>query len=227
MEETQPVPQPAPDSAPRRKRLDKLHVSLIVILVLIVAIAASYWLIRYVIFPDRFSPVTLSEKEERVLDNKLHRLGVMTDRASTPADLAPEAYREDPERRRVIFTEKELNALLARNTDLASRLAIDLSDDLISAKALIDMDEDFPILGGQTLKVKAGAEVRFENQRPVVILKGVSIMGVPLPNAWLGNLKHIDLVNEFGQQPGFWKSFADGIETLKVEDGQLVVKLKE
>jgi hypothetical protein len=55
----------------------------------------------------------------------------------------------------------------------------------------------------------------------------VSVWGVPIPNAWLGGLKNVDLVGEFGGQEGFWKSFADGIEYVQVTDGQVVVKLKE
>ena len=52
-------------------------------------------------------------------------------------------------------------------------------------------------------------------------------MGVPVPNAWLGGLKNIDLVSEFGDTQGFWKSFAEGVDNIRVEEGKLVVKLKE
>ncbi|MFA7593574.1 MAG: hypothetical protein WCY26_07530, partial [Thiohalobacteraceae bacterium] len=61
----------------------------------------------------------------------------------------------------------------------------------------------------------------------VVVLKGVSLMGVPLPNAWIGGLKNIDLVQEFGAEQGFWKAFADGVEDIRVEDGRLKITLKE
>ena len=101
-------------------------------------------------------------------------------------------------------------ALPARYTDLARKLAIDLSDDLVSAKLLLPVDEDFPIMGGRILKVRAGAELAYRNGKPVVVLRGVSIMGVPIPNAWLGGLKNVDLVSEFGDA-GFWKAFSDGV----------------
>jgi hypothetical protein len=52
-------------------------------------------------------------------------------------------------------------------------------------------------------------------------------MGIPVPNAWLGNLKNIDLVQEFGGDQGFWKAFADGVEHIQVQNGQMVIKLKE
>ena len=104
---------------------------------------------------------------------------------------------------------------------------IDLSEDLASGKFLLPLDEDFPILGGKTLKISAGIELAFANDRPIVKLKGVSVMGIPVPNAWLGGLKNVDLINEFGQDEGFWKSFSDGVENIHIEEGSLVIKLKE
>ena len=52
-------------------------------------------------------------------------------------------------------------------------------------------------------------------------------MGVPLPNAWLGGLKNIDLIQEFGADPGFWKGFADGVAAIEVREGSLRIVLKE
>jgi hypothetical protein len=61
----------------------------------------------------------------------------------------------------------------------------------------------------------------------VVVLKGISLMGVPIPNAWLGGMKNIDLVAEFGGDPGFWKSFAAGVNNISVSEGKLFIELKE
>ena len=116
---------------------------------------------------------------------------------------------------------------MAKKTDLSEQIAIDLSTDLASVKAIIKLDEDFPFLGGKSLTVSAGAKLAYESGRPIVILKGVKLWGVPLPNAWLGDLKNIDLVKEFGGDEGFWQSFADGIEHIKVSEGVLNIKLKE
>jgi hypothetical protein len=98
---------------------------------------------------------------------------------------------------------------------------------LASGKLLVPLDEDFPILGGKTLKFSAGIELAFANERPIIKLRGVSIMGVPIPNAWLGGMKNVDVVKEFGQDEGFWKAFSDGVENIKVEESRLVIKLKE
>jgi len=212
---------------------------LLVVVVAILASAATVWVITHYVFPREFSPVQLSEKEQRVLDAKLERVEATTlgrprqagSPGTAPTDagkpLEPERYSEAGAKREVAFTERELNALLARNTDLARKLAVDLSQDMASAKLLIPLDPDFPILGGKTLKVTAGLELRYADHKPVVALTGVSVWGVPIPNAWLGGLKNVDLVGEFGGEEGFWKSFADGIEYVQVTDGQVIVKLKE
>ena len=141
--------------------------------------------------------------------------------------LAPEPYSEKDAVRQIQLTERELNALLAKNTDLAQKLAIDLSEDLASAKLLVPLDPELPILGGKTLKVTAGVELRYSNQKPMVILRGVSIWGVPIPNAWLGGIKNIDLVSEFGMEGGFWHTFAAGIKDIRIVDGRLSITLKE
>ena len=216
----------------RGGRFDALHVTLFVLLAIVVTAILSVWVWNTYIFPKHFNPVTLSAREERVLDDKLQRFerwGYKPDTAASTGvpPLQPEPYSEAGASREVTFSERELNALVAKNTDLAQKLAIDLSSDMVSAKLLVPLDPDFPILGGKTLKVTAGVGLAYHDGKPVVELKGVSIMGVPIPNAWLGNLKNIDLVKEYGQQQGFWKSFADGVDSLTVEDGRLRLKLKE
>ncbi|MFK7897035.1 MAG: arginine N-succinyltransferase [Myxococcota bacterium] len=140
--------------------------------------------------------------------------------------LRAERYSEDPSKREIGLNERELNALLAHNTDLAKKLAVDLSDDLASARLLIPVDPDFPVLGGRTLRVAAGLELKYGDGRPVVIVRGVSLMGVPIPNAWLGNLKNVDLVEQFGGGPGIWKAFSDGVEFVEIREGELKIKLK-
>ena len=117
--------------------------------------------------------------------------------------------------------------MVAKNTDLAEKVAIDLAENMVSIKLLIPLDPDFPFLGGKTLKVKAGAELAYREGRPVVKLKGVSIMGVPMPNAWLGGLKNIDLIREFGADEGFWKTFSAGVDSISVVEGFLKIQLKE
>lgn len=214
------------------------HVVWIVIATILLTAGATYWLVRSYIYAKDFEPVELSTQEQQKLDSKLRLLGydpgprsaAQAGAAGKETDeqwLRPERYGEAGARREVSFSERELNAMVANNRDLAKKLAVDLGDDLVSARILVPVDPDFPILGGKTLRVAAGVEMAFRDAKPVVVLRGVSIMGIPIPNAWLGGLKNIDLISEFGDQNGFWKSFADGVENIHVEEGSLKVRLKE
>nr|AFI78581.1 hypothetical protein ws633F6_0023 [uncultured bacterium ws633F6] len=218
------------------------HVLWIILATILITAGATYWAVRTYVFAKDFEPVVLKQKEVAVLKQKLERLGFSPEpganasdsKATAPANefdaegkLAPQAYSEVGAKREVSLSERELNSLLAKNTDLARKLAVDLSDDLMSAKLLLPVDPDFPVLGGKTLRVTGGLEVAYENNKPIVVLRGVSIMGIPVPNAWLGGMKNIDLVKEFSTSEGFWKAFADGVDNIHVEDGRLKIKLKE
>lgn len=210
---------------------------------MVLAIIATVFAIKFILFPGPFQPVTLSEKEEIQLEQKLaffedfssnstnkadiKTKDVTSSTTSKSNDLQPERYSEEGASRIINFTERELNSMVAKNTDLAEKCAIDLSKDMVSIKLLVPMDPDFPIMGGKTLKLKAGVELAYRESRPVVVIRGVSVMGVPMPNAWLGGLKNIDLVSEFGADEGFWKSFAAGIESINVVEGSLKIELKE
>ena len=202
----------------------------IILITVIISIVATVFVVNYYLFPRKFDSVELNQREEIVLNQKLKQFGLpalsQDDVKNTSTDsLEPEPYTEKGAKREISFSEKELNALLAKNTDLSDKLAIDLADNLISAKIIIPLDPDFPVFGGKTLKVNTGAELAYADGRPIVILKGVSIWGVPIPNAWLGNLKNVDLVNEFGGDEGFWKTFAEGVENIHVAEGELKIKL--
>lgn len=215
------------------------QIFMIVLLTMLITIGGTYWVLKSYIFTTHFTPVELDEKEEESLHEKLLSIGFLDDNTIDHPDsteeqeidhadfLKPEAYSEHNAPREITFTERELNALLAKNTDLAQKLAIDLANNLVSAKLLVPLEEDFPVLGGKTLRVNAGIGIAYQNDKPYIALKGISIMGIPIPNAWLGGIKNVDLVNEFGIDPGFWKSFSEGVENIQVTDGKIFIKLKE
>jgi hypothetical protein len=210
----------------------------IVATAMLLTIVATLLIVKIWFFPQPFEPVMLSQAEEQRLEQKLARFEQWDRGASAvrpalkrtgPAgeDLQPEAYSEAGASREIRLTEREINSMIAQNADLATRMAVDFSNDLVSVKMLIPIDPDFPLFGGKILKIKAGAELAFRQGQPVVILRGISVMGVPMPNAWLGGLKNIDLVQLFGTDPGFWRGFADGVAAIQVRDGSLLIVLKE
>jgi hypothetical protein len=217
---------------------------LIIAATMLVTAGLTFFIIRTYIFPSPLTPVSLNAKEEQQLDQKLTRLGWQveprsavtassgdsrtTDNVSADSDeLTPEAYREFDADRQVTFSEKEVNSMIGRNPDFAQRVAIDFSNNLASAKMLIPIPDDFPIMAGEILRVNTGLDIHLDaNRRPVVALVGVSLMGVPIPNAWLGNMKNVNLVGEFGDR-GFWNAFADGVDDIQIRDGELSIKLRK
>ncbi len=214
------------------------HIAWIVIGTILLTAAVTYWAVRTYIYARDFEPVVLNQTEQQQLNKKLVTLGYQPDPMQTNTNnkendfdthgrLIPQKYSEDAGSRDLSFSEKELNSLVASNTDMAKKLAIDLSQDLISTRILVPVDKDFPLLGGKTLRVSAGVEIAYKDGRPRVVLKGVTVMGVPIPNSWLGGLKNIDLISEFGDEQGFWKGFSEGVDNIHVEDGELKIKLKE
>ena len=199
-----------------------------------IAVVTTALIIKLYLFPSSFSPVALSPKETQQLAAKLEKFEGFNHSAkpkqsdqSKDGTLIPEKYSEEGASRDINFTERELNALVAKNTDLAKKLAIDLAENMVSVKLLVPLDPDLPLLGGQTLKIKAGTELAYRDGKPVIKLKGISLMGIPMPNAWLGGIKNIDLIKEYGAQNGFWKSFADGVDSIDVVEGRLSIRLKE
>jgi len=210
----------------------------IIALFFIVVITVSVWWIKHNLYANPFNPTKLNEREQQVLNTKLERLeqsfqkqgkfsGTRTDEEMTKGRLEPEGYIEDPARREIRISQKELNALIAKDEKAARQIAINLSDDMISLKLIIPVDKGFPFLGGKTLRLSCGVTLRHEAGKPVVALRGVSIGGIPIPNAWLGNLKNVDLVHEFNGQHGFWGTLSKGVEDIKVSNGSLSIKLRE
>jgi len=222
---------------PKKSRFGWHHVLVIAFIAIIVSALLSAWWVKKNIYASQFEPTRLSVKEQQVLDSKLAKLEVSAVKEKPPVrkakpyhpsrPLEPERYSEDDGKREISLSEKELNALIARDPETAKRVAIDLADDLISVKLLVPMDEDFPILGGKTLRLFFGVTLSYKENRPIVAIRGVSLGGVPLPSAWWGDIKNKNLVEEFGSEGGFWDQFSKGVEDIKIREGHLRIKLKE
>ena len=210
----------------------------ILVLLLSVLLVAAGLRIYYLMQVQQAAMATLTPVEQSVLDAKLARLreaAVGTaplaqeapdeeasgeEAAGQDAAVAPEIYQEDPERRYLRFTERELNAVIARDPALAGRAAVRLSPGQVSSSFLVDVPEDMPVVGGRRVRVQAGLQLVTEGDRVRARLLGVSVAGVPLPNAWLGGLKGADLLEGSGLG-----GFGAGIETVEVGEGWVALRL--
>ena len=203
--------------------------------VLVTALGTAWWVNQYV-FASMFEPTRLSVAEQQVLDTKMAPLlhpadaGSPTHQSSLPTTdtpLEPEPYSEKGMQRDIQLTEREVNALLAKDPEMAKHVAVNFSDDLVSVKFVVPINHEMPIVGGKMLKLHFGLALSYANGKPVVAMRGISVGGIPLPGSWWGDIKNTNLVEEFGGSGGFWDQFAKGVEDLKIQDGQLHVILKE
>ena len=217
------------------------QVLIIILLTALVSAGGMFWWAKRYLFAKELAPVALSVEETQQLDQKLQLLEEAAMGRDFPAapvegqvletadqDSNAEAYSEMSANREIELSEREVNALIAKNDpDAAKHFAVDLSKDLVSLKVIVPVDEDALIMGGKTIRIKMGVGARYDAGKLQLVLRGISLGGIPMPSAWLGDLKGKDFIQEFGENGGFWKQFSDGIEHLEVQDGRIKVKLRE
>jgi hypothetical protein len=211
------------------RRSSRLAWFLVGFLVLLLVLA-GVWIWQLTRVQMQTAPLT--EAEQLVLEAKFDRIrnAAYPERTATLPEAAPpedtggavqpEIYREDASQRQVRFTERELNALIAADPALAGRSAVRLSPGQLSASFRIDLPPDVPLMGGRSVRVQTGLQLATLDNRVEARLVGVSVGGIPLPNAWLGGLKGTDLLATSGLG-----SLGAGIETLSVGDGWLELQL--
>lgn len=207
-------------------------ISLVVLaLVLVLGLAGGGWY-WYYFHAKAFSPVELSKTEQQVVDGKLEIAGgdaVFAGDGVAEANDNPIILREE-DRRTIVFTEREINGVLHHNTDLAEKLYIDLKQDALVAKVIYPFEEETPIVGGKTLRLNVTMKMFLDEKGKLQFtLDDVSVGGVPLPNAWLFDMKDKNLIDldDGPNGSGLLKRIADGIADFKVENGQIRIRLKE
>jgi hypothetical protein len=99
-------------------------------IIIVVILIGSGYLLKQTLFPSVFNPVTLSNKETTTLNQKLQKLNLPTihnthktsNKSNITQTFTPRAYTEVGASQEVSFSEKEINAMIAHNTDLADKL---------------------------------------------------------------------------------------------------------
>jgi len=188
---------------------------LAVLAIILLTALITAWSIKRQIDPGPMDPTVLNPAEEQVLDQKVERVKGDRDTSAVPAD------------RLIEFTEKELNALIGRNTDLSDKVKVDLEPDQIFARMNIPVPEDAPFLGGKTLGTTLRLTCSFKEDQPELILRKITLGGISIPNAWTGNRKNINLFGEAADSHPELGAFLDGIESFSIERDRVKITLKE
>lgn len=231
-------PGPIPPKQGRGCWFYGLLVAGILILTIVTTAVVTTWWIKRSLQPRAIEPVVLSEQENEALDIKLERVrgDPVEPPVEPPAQPAGEVVlrstpgienEEDFDRKPLVFSEREINALIARNTDLAERVKVRLRRDRVQILGNFPVPEDAPFLGGRTIRINILTRVLAVDGRMEIRLENLALGGVPLPNAWLGDLKGKDLAVEVFNDPDLSSAFSEGIEQLQVVDEEIRILLAE
>ncbi|MFM7180295.1 MAG: hypothetical protein ACKO2G_02345 [Verrucomicrobiales bacterium] len=236
--ETSPATVPPTASAPPRKNCLMLGCGALAMIVItaVIAVAATLWWLKRPI-----EPVTLDAKEQAVLDEKVRvfeQSRGQGNAAAAPADAAGPGQPNEgnapapdpaylPGSKTLRLTERELNALLNQNTEFGDTVRLELAKDAVHAYLAVPIPPDFPIGGGTTFRARGRFQIKVvEGEVPSAILEDVTVLGLSLPQAWLGDLKGRNLFEEEARKAGKG-AFLQGIKSLKVEPGNLVLEVNE
>jgi arginine N-succinyltransferase len=180
--------------------------------------AATAWWVKRNVYASPMTPVSLNATEEAQLQQKIQAL----ENALPEPTVSPEEAK-----RTLVLTQKEVNAYLAKQ-GLGETVKVDLKRDAVAVSTLIPIEEGAPLLGGTTLRIRValGAMMDEGNQLRMQ-LDDVTLGGVPLPNAWLGDIKGVNLVTSDINSNPTLKRFFDGIKEMELRDGSLRVVLNE
>jgi hypothetical protein len=190
---------------------------------LLTAVGTVWWVKRN-LYASPLKPVALSLTEQSALHDKLAQLELAEE--VVPAEPAPQTQ-TTPDPRTISLSTKEINAFLA-NQGIGEQVKLDLSRNRIAANFLLPIDKDAPLFAGTTLRIRLALSALMNEAGKLVIkVDDISLGGIPLPNAWLGDIKGLDLVTgDIGNDPAVQR-FVAGIKDFRLEEGHVRIVLNE
>jgi hypothetical protein len=220
-----PAPPPnkptSPPPAPPRKRGCLVPGLVGFIVVLLVLIGLWFW------FNRPIKPVQLSAEEKAVVEQKVEAIQAPaspgTPAAPSNSPAAPAEPKYEKGSRDIVLTERELNGLL-NEQQLGEKLKFELATDAVHVRLEHDFEPDTPLVGGKHLKARARFLVKSDATGAHLVIEDVTVWGISLPNDWLGQLKGKDLL---GEAIGGKGGKIAGLEEMKIEPGQIKIRLKE
>ena len=156
--------------------------------------------------------------------NKKNAPVVLTSAEKQDVEQRIEEAQYEPGINSIVLSEREINGLINAHTTLGEDLKIELAKGALHARVRTTLDEDFPVLGGKTVKARARFLVEADELNPSVILDDLTVYGVSVPNAWLGELKGQNLLASLTGGVGD-NAFSRGIEEVRIENGLIEIQL--
>ena len=185
------------------------------------AVGTAWW-VKHHFYASALKPVHLSAQEQQAFEQKLETLERV---GETEVGGVEPAAVKDP--REIALSAKEINAFLAAQ-GVGERIKVDLSRDRVSANFILPMDEELPLIGGTTLRLKLALGALVDAAGKLVLkIDDVSVGGVPLPNAWLGGVKGLDLIASNLDSDPVIRGFVAGIKDFEVSQGSVRLRLNE
>jgi hypothetical protein len=205
----------------------------------LVSAAVIGWF-QYNFNPAPMQPVVLSEVEKQAFTTKLSAFG---DPALTPVTLkfpasgptsAPASSATPAptvpaglENKTIILTEREVNAYLA-SQNLGEHIQVSFGEGRVITAIIVEVPPDFPILPGQKVRARITFGTGLTPQHKLsLVFNDLHVGGISLPNAWLGDLKGVDLIAENLQRDPTLQRFLSGIRSLEIHPEGARVILNE
>lgn len=201
--------------------------------------AGLFWWYRHNFDARPMQPVALSAAEKAALDSKLAVFGdppvlpvqvMMTGMpAAATAPLPAPVLQAAPgeENRTVVLTEREVNAYLAAQ-NLGENVQVSFGEGRLIAGLLVEIPPDFPLMAGQKVRVRLTFGTGLSPQHKFsFVFNDLSVGGISLPNAWLGDLKGVDMVAENLEKDPALQRFLAGIKSVEIHPGGAKVVLNE
>jgi hypothetical protein len=216
--ETNPNPNP-----PKKRRWFLLGCGglLAVLLIIVATVAITFWWMQRPI-----KPVVLSPKEKQVIDAKLQKMsGGAPQNLSQTSSGSVISNRYTPGGKELRITERELNGLLNENTELGKSVRLELDSDAINAYLAVRIPQDFPVGAGKMFRARGRFRLSMtKGKEPVAMLEDVTVIGLSLPQEWLGGVKGknflADALSKTNSAPTW-----NGIKSLRVVPGAIVLEV--
>ena len=181
------------------------------------------------IYASPFTPVMLTSTEQTALAEKMTTLTTSAAAVKSPEELAAEQKAaEELAKRTLTLSDREINAKLAEQ-GLGDQFKVEFGEGNAAITALLPMDKEIPVLGGTTLRLRFAFDAKMSAEKKFMLsLKDVSVGGVPMPNAWLGMAKGVNLFTDstLAEEPAI-KAFAAGIRDFDLSTGAMRIILNE